>query len=110
MNRDGSRQSSSNYGSTIEFDGYAQALAAGAPSKGSARIVELGRSSGGSASVGGIAPLAWRKSGRNPTHEIVIQLKAPRPFLAGALVEVLPEPNDEGDPGAGYGNNGEVLE
>jgi hypothetical protein len=47
---------------------------------------------------------------RNPTHKIVIELKALRPFLAGALVEVLPQPNDEGDPGAGYGNNGEVLE
>lgn len=59
MNRDGSRQSSSNYGSKIEFAGYVQAMAAGAPSKGSAGIVELGGSSGGSASVAGIALLAW---------------------------------------------------
>ena len=59
MNRDGSRQSSSNYGSKIEFAGYVNAAAPGAGSKGSTGVVDLGGSSGGSASVAGIALLTW---------------------------------------------------
>src|SRR5207237_7692218 len=42
-----------------EFAGYVNAMAPGAPSKGSSGVVELGGSSGGSASVAGIALLTW---------------------------------------------------